>query len=175
MFWLNFIIKFFKALRTGDSPGQVSAGFSLGFAIGLMPFFTLHSLLLWLVLLLFNVNLAAGFVAMMLTSLLAVLFDPFFHDLGFFLLAQIPGLHNFWEMLYNLPIAPLTKFYNTVVMGSMASALVLFVPVYLAMKKLVIIYRDKFAEHVQKLKIVQAVKASSFYRWIDKLQRLGDI
>lgn len=175
MFWLKFIAKFIKALRTGDSPAQVAAGFSIGFAIGLMPFLSLHGLMLWIILFIFNVNLAAAFVAMMFSSLLAVLLDPAFHALGFLFLAQLPALQALWESLYNLPIAPLTKFYNTVVMGSSISAALLLFPVYFAMKKFTIFYRDTFEARVQKWKIVQAIKGSSFYKWIDKIQQLGEI
>ncbi|KAA3620124.1 MAG: TIGR03546 family protein [Calditrichaeota bacterium] len=175
MFWLKFIAKFLKALRAGDTPGQVSAGFSLGFAIGLMPFFTLHGLFFWLLLLLFNVNLAAGFVGIMLTSLIAWFFDPLFHDLGFLLLVQIPALQGLWESLYNLPIAPLTKFYNTVVLGSLVSALLFLYPIYIAMKKFIVYYRNTLEPRIQKWKIVQLIKGSSLYKWIDKLQRIGEI
>ena len=175
MFWLKFIAKFFKALRAGASPAQVAAGFALGFAIGLMPFFTLQGLILWLVLFIFNVNLAAAFVAMMLAGLIAFLLDPVFHELGFYFLVHLTPLQTIWETIYNLPVAPLTRFYNTVVMGSLISAAILLAPVYFAMKRFTIFYRETVEAKVQKWKIVQALKGSSFYRWVDKIQRLGDI
>ncbi|KAA3659298.1 MAG: TIGR03546 family protein [Calditrichaeota bacterium] len=175
MFWLKFIAKFFKALRAGDTPGQVAAGFLFGFMIGLMPMLTLQGVIFWLLLLFLNVNLAAGFVAMIATSLFAWLLDPFFHDLGFVLLVHITALHGIWETLYNWPVSPLTKFYNTVVMGSFVSALVLAAPVYFSMKKFVLTYREKLEPRILKWKIVQAVKGSSLYKWFDKVQRIGDL
>ncbi|MCA9735168.1 MAG: TIGR03546 family protein [Deferribacteres bacterium] len=175
MFWLKFIAKFFKALRAGDTPGQVAAGFLFGFLIGLMPVTTLQGIFFWLLLLFLNVNLAAGFVGIIATSLIAWVLDPLFHSLGFFLLVQIPFLRGIWEALYNMPFAPLTKFYNTVVMGSFVSALILATPVYLAMKKFVVTYREKLEPRVQKWKVVQAMKGSALFKWVDKVQRIGDL
>lgn len=173
MFWLKILAKFVQAMREGQTPHQIAAGFGLGFLIGLMPFFTLQGLLFLLILLFLNVNLAAGTLAIILCSLIAYLFDPLFHDLGYFLLTGIPALMGAWETLYNLPLAPLTRFNNTVVLGSFVSGLVLFIPVYLGMKKFVVLYRTKFEARLLQWKVIKAIKGSKFVRWYQKIRDLG--
>ncbi|MCA9743720.1 MAG: TIGR03546 family protein [Deferribacteres bacterium] len=175
MFWLSFISDFFRALRSGQEPGQVSAGFSIGYLIGLMPFFSLQTVLLFALLFLLNVNLAAGFVAIFIAGFVAWLLDPLIHSLGFWVLVEIPALHGLWESLYNLPIAPLTRFYNTVSMGSILIGIITVWPVFWGMKKLVINYRDRIEARIKKWKIVQAVKSSKLYGWYEKILRIREL
>ena len=115
MIWFNMLSKLVKAIRSGESPGQIAAGFTVGFSLGLMPLFSLQGLLLVLILILLNINIAAGMLAMIVASILVWLIDPWIHSLGLYVLTQVPALQGFWETLYNMPVAPLTQFYNTVV------------------------------------------------------------
>ena len=173
MFWLNIVAKFIKVLRAGETPRQIAAGFGFGYLIGLMPFWTLQGILLFFVMFLLNINLAAGTLAIVICSISAYLLDPIFHHLGYFILAQIPALHGFWETLYNLPVAPLTRFNNTVVMGSLVVGLISVFPVYLAMKKFVISYRSGLEERIKKWKVVQLILGSKIYQWYEKISNLG--
>ncbi|UCE04492.1 MAG: TIGR03546 family protein [bacterium] len=173
MIWLKIISKFIKAFRSGESPAQIAAGFSFGFLIGLMPFWTLQGVVLFILLILLNINLAAGTVALLLASLFAYLLDPIFHDIGFFILTGIPALQGLWESLYNIPLGPLTRFDNTVVMGSFLGGLVLVFPVFFGMKKLVVAYREKLEARIQKWKIVQALKGSKIFQLYIKIRDLG--
>jgi len=173
MIWLKIFSKFIKAFRSGESPAQIAGGFGLGFLIGLIPFWTLQGVLLFVILILLNVNLAAGTVAILLASLFAYLLDPLFHSVGFFILAGIPTLHSTWETLYNLPIAPLTRFNNTVAMGSFICGIILTIPVYFSMKKLVVVYREKLEDRIKKWKIVQIIKGSKLFRLYEKIRDIG--
>ncbi|MCI0495943.1 TIGR03546 family protein [candidate division KSB1 bacterium] len=173
MIWLNMVSKFIKAFRSGESPGQIGAGFSVGFMIGLMPFWTLQGIVLFVLLFLLNINMAAGTLAILLSSFFAYLLDPIFHNLGFFVLTGIPVLQNLWETIYNIPIGPLTRFNNTVVMGSFVSGLILFIPVFFGMKKLVVLYRENFEAKVKQFKVVQAIKGSKLVRLYDRIRDLG--
>jgi len=173
MIVLKIISKFIKAFRSGESPGQIAAGFCFGVLIGLMPFWTLQGIVLFALLVLLNVNLAAGTIAILLASLFAYLLDPLFHNIGYFILTGIPFLQGFWEWLYNTPLGPLTRFNNTVAMGSLLSGLILAFPVYLGMKKLVVAYRDNFEARIKKWKIVQVVKGSKIVQWYEKIRDMG--
>jgi len=173
MFWLKIISKFIKVLRAGETPRQIAAGFSFGFLIGLMPFWTLQGIVLFFLLFLFNINLAAGTLAILLCSIFAYLLDPLFHHLGYLVLAQVPSLFGLWENLYNLPIAPLTRFNNTVVMGSLLTGLILVFPVFLGMKKFVIAYRSGLEARIKKWKIVQIITGSKLFHWYEKIRDLG--
>jgi len=173
MFWFKILAKFIQAMREGQTPHQVAAGFGIGFLIGLMPFLTLQGLFFFLILFFLNVNLAAGTLAIMLCSLLAWLFDPLFHNLGYFLLTGIPALFGTWETLYNLPVAPLTRFNNTVVMGSFVAGLVALFPVYFGMKKFVVLYRTKIEGRLVQWKVIKIIKNSKFFGLYEKIRDLG--
>jgi uncharacterized protein (TIGR03546 family) len=160
MFWLKFIANFIKILREGQTPAQVAGGFALGSILGLSPMLTLQGLVVWLVILVIDVNLSAATMSLLIFSLIAFIFDPIFHRLGYFVLVNIDGLKGIWTSLYNAPIAPLTRFYNTVVMGSFVCAIIFFPFVYFGMKKFVVAYRTTIGKRIEKTKIYQAINKS---------------
>ncbi len=170
MFWLKLIKDVIKIFREGQTPSQIAGGFALGMVIGLSPSFNLQGLLLWIILLSLNVNLAAALLAITLCNLVAYLFDPLFHWFGFQVLTQVDFLKGLWTYLYNAPLAPLTNFYNTVVMGSFLTALVLFLPVYIGMKKLTVLYRKKLYSKIQKLKIYEILRHNDIVKWYIKIR-----
>ena len=173
MFWLKLIRDFIKILREGQTPAQVAGGFALGSILGLSPNLTLQGIVVWFIILILDVNLSAALVALTVFSLFAFLLDPAFHWVGYQILTNIDALRSFWTTLYNAPIAPLTRFNNTVVMGSFISALILFLPVYIGMKKFVIAYRARVGSKVEKWKIYQVIKRSTLVQWYEKLRDLG--
>jgi len=170
MFFLQFITKFIKVMRAGASPAQIAGGFALGSLIGLMPFLTLQSAVIFCVLFLLNVNLSAATLAIFIFSFGAFLLDPVFHNLGFYMLTGLNTLQGLWTKLYNMPVAPLTRFNNTVVMGSFLGGLVLFAPVYFGMKKLVVAYREGLEAKIKKWKLVQVITGSKMWQWYERLR-----
>jgi uncharacterized protein (TIGR03546 family) len=173
MFWLKIIKDFVAILREGQTPRQVAGGFMLGSIVGFSPVTTLQGLVVWLIILLFDVNLGAALLAFTLCGLCAYLLDPVFHLLGYQILTNIDALRPFWTMLYNAPVAPLTRFNNTVVMGSFVCALVLALPIYFGFKHLVIAYRKTIGARVEKMKIYQVIRHSGLVQWYLKLRDLG--
>jgi uncharacterized protein (TIGR03546 family) len=117
--------------------------------------------------------MAAGTLAILLASLFAYLLDPIFHDIGYYILTAIPSLQGIWEGIYNNPLGPLTRFNNTVVMGSFVAGLVLVLPVFFLMKKLVIVYRENLEDRIKKWKIVQAIKGSKLVQLYERIRDLG--
>jgi len=172
MFFLQFISKLIKVLRSGESPGLIAGGFVMGFVVGLTPFWTLQNVLILAAAILTKVNLAAAFFAIFFFSFVAFLFDPIFHDLGFVALAQIEKIKPLWTAIYNWPIAPFTRFYNTVVMGSLLVALALVIPVYLLTKKGIIAYRSNLGAKIEKSKFVKALKGNFLVKWYIKIRDL---
>ncbi len=172
MFLLQLLSKLIKVLRAGESPGLIAGGLTLGFFLGLTPFGTLHSLIGLLVALLTKVNLAAVFWGMFVFSGVAYLVDPFFHDLGYFVLVEVSFLKELWTALYNMPVVPFTRFYNTVVMGSTLVALVLMAPVHVAARKGVEAYRARWADRLRKAKLVKAFKGSFVFKWYVRIRDL---
>lgn len=172
MFWLQIIKNFIQVLRSGQTPRQIAGGFALGAIVGLMPFFTLQGLLLWLVILVLDVNLSAALLAVTLFALLAYIIDPLFHAMGYFLLVDSSSLHAFWTSLYNAPIAPLTRFNNTVVLGSFVAGFLLLLPVYWGMHRFVLAYRTHLHSKVERLKIYQVISKSTLIKWYDRIKNI---
>lgn len=115
---LQPVYAFTKLLATGDSPRQVAAGFVLGMLIGLIPKGNLTALLLSTLLLMLNVNLAAGIIAAVLFSCIGPAIDPFAHRLGWSLLGKA-SLNSFWTWLFHIPGMAWTRLNNTVVLGNL--------------------------------------------------------
>ena len=174
MFWLQIVSNFLKVLRAGQTPRQIAAGFALGSLVGLSPMLTLQGLGIWLLILILNVNLSAAILSCTLFSIVAFLFDPAFHWLGYELLVNAGSLTGLWTSLYNAPLAPLTRFNNTVVMGSFFSAIVLSLPVYLGMKQFVIAYRTHLGSKIEQWKIYRVISKSAVVRWYNRIKNFGD-
>ena len=163
MFTLNQLAKLLKLLNEGATPNQLAGGFALGFLIGIAPGWPLHILVFLLLLLIFNVNLSMAILAATIATALAWLMDPVIHDLGMWALKDIEQLQSLWVTLYNNPIAALTRFNNSVVMGSMVLSIIIVIPLFFIAKFLIIKYRTVFSAWVSKLKMVQWLKTSKLY------------
>ncbi len=174
MFVIEILAKIFKILRSGESPNKIAAGFTLGMIIGLTPFWSLHNIILILIIIIFSVNLASSLFAFAIFSGLAYLFDPLFHDFGYYLLVDVSALNSLWASLNSIPVATLSRYNNTVVIGSLVSSIILALPLFLSTKYFVVYYRKQIDPKLQKLKIVQVIKGSKFYSIYDKYKGLGE-
>ncbi|MEX2115341.1 MAG: TIGR03546 family protein [Bacteroidota bacterium] len=173
MFWLQILSNFIKVLSAGQTPRQVAAGFALGSLAGFSPVLTLQGILVWLIILTFDVNLSAALLAFTLFAFLGYVLDPLFHEFGYVLLVNVDSLRPLWTALYNAPLAPLTRFNNTLVLGSLVGALVLSPAVYFGMKKFVVAYRTHLGARIEKWKIYQVVSKSAFVRWYRRIRDWG--
>lgn len=173
MFWIKLITNFISILREGQTPAQVAGGFALGAILGLSPMLTLQGVFVWLIILTLDVNLSAATLSIFVFSLIAYIIDPLFHRLGYFMLVDVASLKGLWTLLYNAPIAPLTRFNNTVVLGSFIGAVVLFLPIYIGMKKFVIAYRTTIGAHIERWKIYQILKRNTLVKWYQRVRDMA--
>lgn len=173
MIILKILAKFIKVLRSGDSPSQIGWGFALGTILGLTPLSSLHNLSVVLLLIIFKVNLSAALLSWILYSLFGWVLDPVFHAIGYTVLVRIPFLQSLWITLYNIPIAPLTRFNNTVVMGSLLSAMVLLLPHYFLFRWFVTRYRESWNKNIDKWKVIKVLKGSKLVKFYLKLRKMG--
>jgi uncharacterized protein (TIGR03546 family) len=174
MFGIEILAKLIRILRSAATPAQIASGFILGMIIGLTPLWSLHNLVIFILIVVLNVNIGMALFSFAIFSAFAYVLDPLFHQFGFFILVDLSNLRALWTTLYNYPIIPLSKFNNTVVMGSLVSSVLLLFPVYLYVKKGVIWYRENIDTRMQKWKIVKLVKGSKIYDIYQKIRRLGD-
>ena len=170
MFGLEILAKLFKILRAEDTPNQIASGFFLGMIIGLTPFLTVHNMVIILLVFILKVNVGSVLFAFALFSGFAYIFDPLFHSFGYYILVDITSLHGFLVTLFNIPIIALSRYNNTVVMGSLVVSIILILPVFFFMKYFVKYYREHIDARLQKLKIIQIVKTSKFYKIYEKIR-----
>lgn len=174
MIALKILSKFFKALRSNQSPKQLAWGFVLGMIIGLTPLANLHNLVVLFLIIIININAAMAIAAFILFSLFAYLLDPLFHSLGYWLLVDLEGLRPLWLFVSTTPGLAWANLNNTVVLGSLVVALLLIVPMYFFTKWWVRQYREKIDARLQKWKVFQILKGSKLYQLYNKFSHLGE-
>jgi uncharacterized protein (TIGR03546 family) len=165
MLILKLLQSIVKALHSEGTPGQVAAGLALGSILGLTPLLGLHSAVVFAAIVLLNVSFPAGMLGWALFLPVGFLLDPVFDAVGRRLLLDAPALVPLWTALYNMPVAPLTKFNNTVVLGSLVVALGLFAPVFFAGRWAVARYRATVAARLRRSALYKAVTASKLYNF----------
>jgi uncharacterized protein (TIGR03546 family) len=123
-------------LRSPAGDRRISTGLLLGVIPGVIPGFGLLHVLVWPAALALDASMRAMAVGGTLGAMLSPMADPLSHRIGAFLLEDLSFLLPLWRRIEETPIGPLTGFANTVVMGSMASALVLFAPCHALLLRL---------------------------------------
>ena len=158
MFFLKLLKQIVVIFQTDISPNQVAWGFALGAILGLVPNMFMK-LVLFIVIMMFRVNVSSAFLAWAVYEILSFALDPLFDVVGFYIL-NINSLNGFYTWLYNLPVVPFTKFNNTVVMGSLIVGIILIIPNMIIAKKLLVYYRTHLRDKVSKWKIVKILSAT---------------
>lgn len=158
MFFLKLLKQIIVIFQTDISPNQVAWGFALGAILGLVPNMFMK-LVLFIVIMMFRVNVSAAFLAWAVYEILSFALDPLFDVIGYQILS-IGSLNAFYTWLYNLPVVPFTKFNNTVVMGSLIVGVILIIPNMIIAKKLLVYYRTHLRDKVSKWKIVKILTAT---------------
>lgn len=159
MFVLKVLKKIIVLFQSDISPNQIAWGFALGAIMGLVPGFFMK-LVLFVIIMIFRVNLSSAFIAATLFSIIGLAIDPLLDKVGYFVLVDFKALNSFYTWLYNLPVVPFTKFNNTIVMGSFIVGLILIIPNGILAKKGLIYYRKNFRDRVAELKVVKLLSAT---------------
>lgn len=164
---LKQFFQLFKLLNSEKGTNQIAWGIAFGFVLGMTPAFSLQTILVILILLFFRVQIGAAMVSAFFFKFLAFAFDPIFHLVGQAVLSN-EGLKPMFTALYNMPVVPWTRFYNTIVMGSGVLSLILAPGVFFLSLHLVKKYREKVYEKFKQTKFFKAFKATGFYKWYMK-------
>lgn len=153
-----------KLLNSETGQNQIAAGVAAGFILGMTPSLSLQSILVFLCLFLFRIQIGMAFLAAFFFAFIAWILDPVFHTVGAAILGA-PALQGLFTTLYNMPIVPFTRFNNTIVMGSGVIALALSPLVYFLSRTIVSKYRATIMANLQQTKFWKAIQATSFYKW----------
>ncbi|MDQ7005537.1 MAG: TIGR03546 family protein [Ghiorsea sp.] len=159
---IDMLLKLFKALNSNASPWQLAFAIAFGMIVGLSPFYSFHNLLILLIICLVRVNMSAFFLAVMFFTGLAYMIDTQAIKLGESLLTN-PDYFTFWTELYQSDFWRLTHYNHTLTLGSLVISLILFIPIAVGSKILIVTYRHRFMAWVNQLKVIEMLKASRLF------------
>ncbi|MAZ47773.1 MAG: TIGR03546 family protein [Halobacteriovoraceae bacterium] len=168
---LKQIFGLLKVLNSDTGENQISAGVACGLIMGFSPALSLQTLLVFIIIFLFRVQAGAAFASAFFFAMVAYVFDPVFDNVGQVIL-EMNNLEPTFKTLYNMPIVPFTKFYNSVVMGAGVVAIALSPIIFVLTKLFVKKYRATVVAKFQETKFWKAVKATGFYKWYAKYDSL---
>ena len=90
---------------------------------------------------------------MVILKLLSFIIAPLVDLVGWEIL-HIESLQPLYTSLYNMPFVPFTNFNNTLVAGGMVIGIVLWLPVYFLVLRLIPLYRErKTIKPIKKTKV----------------------
>jgi uncharacterized protein (TIGR03546 family) len=167
---LRLLKDLFATLHGGSDPRHLAAGFALGAALGMIPKGNLFAVLFLLMFFALRLNKGMALLAATFFTPIGYAVDGLAHRIGDSLL-HAAGLRGVWTALYDLPIVPLTRFNNTVVLGNLVLGLALFPPLYFAFLRFVAWYNATWAARVERLKLVQALKSLRWYQMYQEWAR----
>lgn len=170
-FLLKQIFGLIKLLNSDTGHNQIAAGIACGLILGFAPVFSLQTVLVIFVLFFFRIQIGAATLSAFFFKFIAWILDPAFHFAGSAVL-EMEALNGLFTTMYNMPIVPLTRFYNSIVMGSGLVALILAIPTYFLSKKLILKYRATIVARYQQTKFWKAVQATKFYNWYATYDKL---
>ena len=159
---IRTVAKILKVLNSETDPGQISLALCLAMVAGFTPFVSVHNLLVLFLVLILRVNLSTFLLGLAAFSGLAYLLDPLFHRLGLAVLTA-NSLEGFWTSLYNSTFWRLTRFNNSILMGSFLFSILFFLPLYFLANYLIHQYRVQLLGWVRKTRIMHAFTASKFF------------
>lgn len=160
---LRLIKDLVLSLHGGSDPRHLAAGFALGAALGLIPKGNLFAAVFFLLFFTLRLNKGMALLSATFFTPLGWAVDGLAHSIGLSLL-KAPALAVLWTALYDLPIVPLTRFNNTVVLGNLVLGLALFAPLYSFFLRFAAWYHANLAAKVERLKVVQWFKGLGWYQ-----------
>lgn len=156
---LRPLLSLVMAVLEEESPRVLAASLAFGLVLGFVPKDNLLAALLGLLLLAMRFNLTLATTSAAVFSGVAAMLDPVADALGRSVLTH-PTLSPLWALLYELPLAPWTRFNNTIVMGSLLLSLGLMSPTYMLSLQLVTRYRPLAIAWVKRLKVDALLRAT---------------
>lgn len=170
-FLLKQIFAFFKLLNSDTGTNQIASGIACGLVLGFAPAFSLQTVLIIILLFLFRIQIGAATLSAFFFSLIAWALDPISHALGSAVLSS-EGLRPLFTELYNMPLVPLTRFYNSITMGAGVLSVLLAPFVFFGSKLAVEKYRATVVARFRQTKFWKVIQATGFYKFYAKYDEL---
>ncbi len=171
VFILKQIFAFVKLINSDTATNQIAAGVACGLILGFAPVFSLQTILVIMLLFFFRIQIGAATVSAFFFALIAWIIDPISNQFGIVVLEK-ESLRPLFTQMYNMPLVPLTRFSNSIVMGSGLLALILAIPTFFLSRVMIHKYRATIVAKFKETKFWKVVKATAFYNWYIKYDEL---
>lgn len=154
---IKWIANALAALNSNARKEQVAAGMACGALLALVPAGNLLWIGLFALTFFFKIHYGLQMIALAVLKLAAPLFAPALDAIGWAVL-NAEALRPFFTALSEAPIAPLTRFNNTLVMGGLVAGLALWLPLFFAFRGLVALYRARLAPRIRASRLYKAFR-----------------
>ncbi len=168
---LKQIFNFLKLLNSDTGTNQLAWGLSLGLILGFSPILSIQAFAVFFIIFIFRVQIGAAFLSAFFFKFVAYLFDQPAHHLGKAVLEN-ESLNPLFVTMYNMPLVPMTRFNNSIVMGSMIVSILLLPFALFGFKYLIIKYRATVVARFKGTKFWKGFAATKFYNWYLKYDEL---
>lgn len=167
------LAKLLRILNSETAPIQISIAICFGMVVGLTQMWSVHNLIILLVVLFFRINLSAFLFGVLVFKSISFLLSGVFHQIGLELLTAEFYL-NIGTYLYNTTFWKFDRINNTIIAGSLVVVIVGFLPMLLIFNYLIKRYRKNVLSYVRKTKIAKALRSSDIYNYYQSITKFRD-
>ncbi|MBI5429837.1 MAG: TIGR03546 family protein [Nitrosomonadales bacterium] len=168
---LKQLFALINLLNSDTGTNQIAAGFACGLILGFAPMLSLQALLVFVCLFLFRIQVGAALVSAFFFAFVAWLFDPVSDRVGAAIL-ETEALRPMFTAMYNMPLVPLTRFYNSITMGAGVVSLLLAPLVFFGSKRLILVYRATVVARFKSSRWWKMWTGTVFFKWYATYDKL---
>lgn len=165
------LFAFFRLLNSDTGHNQLAAGLACGLILGFAPFISIQTLLVLFLVFFFRIQMGAAFLSAFFFKFIAWILDPAADVLGRAVLEN-ESLRPLFVTMYNMPLVPMTRFNNSIVMGSMVISLALVIPLFFVFRAMILRYRATVVARFKETKIWKAWTATKAYNLYCSYEKL---
>jgi uncharacterized protein (TIGR03546 family) len=165
---VKFIVKSLKSLFGNTHPMELALAFAFGVLLGLVPQDNLSWIVIIILTAFLKTNLGAQMLMAIVVGLISPFLDPLLNALGQWLLVDL-GFSGLLVGWHSLPILPLLKLNNTLVMGGLLGGIILFIPVTIFSALLIGLMREKVVPAIANSAFVKGIYKIPFVQTISRL------
>lgn len=167
------LAKLIRVLNSETEPINVSLAVCFGMVVGFTQIWSVHNLVILLIVLFFRVNLSAFIIGTVVFKSISVLLSGVFHKIGLMLLTA-DFYYGFGTYLFNTTFWRFDRVNNTVMAGSIVVAIISFLPMVFLLNYLIKKYRKHILSYVKNTKFAKAIISSNIYHYYRKFTSIRE-
>jgi uncharacterized protein (TIGR03546 family) len=162
---IGAIGKLIAGINGYQRPGEIAAGFACGLFLATLPGANLLWWVFFIAFALVKINKGAMLLTLLFFPPLMSLIDPLLHQLGYALLTW-ELLQPFYVWFAGVPLAALTRFNNSLVMGALALGLPLWILANILFRVFLKFYRSTIRDKFIRPKLVPWLKRIPLVKYL---------